>query len=327
MKKPTKTEKLMAVPTPVAGLALGIASLGWCWENLLNSNGLVQSIGAIIAGFLLLVLTPKILFNHRLLQKDLAHPLIGSVIPTYAMTAMIISNALGKISPWLGNSLWLFALCLHLIFLGYFIYFRVKSFDLSEMLPSWFIPPVGIIVADVSFIANPILQPIADIALIFGMLSYAIILPIMIYRLVFCAEIPDTAKPTIAILAAPASLSLAGYLSITANPSAIILALLFGIAILMTLFTYLALIKLTRLPFSPGFSAFTFPMVIGATALFKLADWMRSVDVPTRYSEQIQALAIGELFIATGVVFYVILQYLRHLNLTPIDMPQVSKTV
>jgi len=325
MKKPTKIEKLMAVPTPVAGLALGIASLGWCWENLLSSNGLAQSIGAIIAGFLLLVLTPKILFNHSLLQKELAHPLIGSVLPTYAMAAMVVSNALGKISPWLANSLWLFALCLHLIFLGYFLYYRIKSFNLTDMLPSWFIPPVGIIVADVSFIANHALQPIAEIALIFGMLSYAIMLPMMIYRLIFRAEIPDAAKPTIAILAAPASLSLAGYLSISTNPSAIILALLFGIAILMTLFTYIALIKLTQLPFSPGFSAFTFPMVISATALFKLAEWMRSIDISTQYSDQIHLLALGELLIATGVVVYVVLQYLRHWNIMSIATNPVNK--
>ncbi|MCE7626600.1 C4-dicarboxylate ABC transporter, partial [Vibrio diabolicus] len=29
----TAKNKVMGAPTPMAGLALGIASLGWCWEN------------------------------------------------------------------------------------------------------------------------------------------------------------------------------------------------------------------------------------------------------------------------------------------------------
>ena len=31
---------LAAAPTPMAGLALGIASLGWCWENAGQFDGL-----------------------------------------------------------------------------------------------------------------------------------------------------------------------------------------------------------------------------------------------------------------------------------------------
>ncbi|MCW1889915.1 hypothetical protein OK016_13235 [Vibrio chagasii] len=42
----------------------------------------------------------------------------------------------------------------------------------------------------------------------------------------------------------------------------------------------MAFFKLLRLPFSPGYAAFTFPIVIGATALFKIAI---CVDGSTRY--------------------------------------------
>jgi tellurite resistance protein TehA-like permease len=94
----------------------------------------------------------------------------------------------------------------------------------------------------------------------------------MIYRLVFCESVPDAAKPTIAIMAAPASLSLAGYLTVTQDPSPVLVALLFGIAILMTVVIYAAFFHLLRLPFGPAYAAFIFPMVIGATALFKMAD-------------------------------------------------------
>ncbi len=89
-----------------------------------------------------------------------------------------------------------------------------------------------------------------------------------------------------------------------------ILALLFGIAVLMTMIIYLAFIKLLRLPFSPGYAAFTFPMVIGATALYKLVAWMGAHGAPESALHQVRMLANVELIVATVVVSYVALRYL-----------------
>ncbi|MDC5703390.1 TDT family transporter [Vibrio europaeus] len=302
--------KVMGAPTPMAGLALGIASLGWCWENAAPFDGYAQWSGAAIASVLLAVLAIKFLFHNHLLREDLAHPVVGSVVPTFAMGTMVVSNSLGHFYPLAGDLLWLFAVGLHIVFLVSFIYHRAQEFELHHMVPSWFVPPVGIIVADVSFSGNPVLSHIADGALLFGMVAYAVMLPMMIYRFMFTHEIPDAAKPTMAIMAAPASLSLAGYLTVTADPSPVIIGLLFGIAILMTAIIYLAFFKLLRLPFSPGYAAFTFPMVIGATALFKLAAWMETTGVANKYIVQVQWIAAIELVVATLVVSYVALRYL-----------------
>ena len=43
---------LAAAPTPMAGLALGIASLGWCGENAGQFDGRLQLLGAAIAAVL-----------------------------------------------------------------------------------------------------------------------------------------------------------------------------------------------------------------------------------------------------------------------------------
>lgn len=51
-------------------------------------------------------------------------------------------------------------------------------------------------------------------------------------------------------------------------------------------------------------------MVIGATALFKTAHWMESVNIDPHYVQQIHALASFELIVATVVVGYVALRYL-----------------
>ncbi|ELV8690496.1 TDT family transporter [Vibrio vulnificus] len=309
--------KVMGAPTPMAGLALGIASLGWSWENLATLNGYGQWISAAIASGLLVILAIKFLFHRHLLQQDLAHPVVGSVVPTFAMGTMVVSNSLGHFFPVAGDVLWLVAVVLHIVFLVSFLYHRAQNFELHHMVPSWFVPPVGIIVADVSFSGNPALAPIAHGVLVFGMVAYAVMLPLMIYRFMFTHEVPDAAKPTMAIMAAPASLSLAGYLTVTAQPSPVIIALLFGIAVLMTAIIYLAFVKLLRLPFSPGYAAFTFPMVIGATALFKMANWMQQAGLSGHYVEQVRMLAGVELLVATVVVGYVAVQYFYNLVVLP----------
>lgn len=304
-------KKVAGAPTPMAGLALGIASLGWCWENGADLGGYGQLTGTAIASVLLLVLLTRFVCHPRLLWHDLIHPVVGSVVPTFAMAIMVVSNTVGRFAPEVGLALWLFAVILHLIFLTLFVYHRMTDFELHHMVPSWFVPPIGIIVADVSFPGGALL-PVAEWALYFGMAAYALMLPLMIYRLIFSHEIPDAAKPTIAIMAAPASLSLAGYLTVVQEPSPVIIALLAGIAVLMTFVIYVAFYRLLRLPFSPGYSAFTFPVVISATALFKVASWMSYFGFAERYISQVHTLAIVELYVATAVVVYVALRYLAH---------------
>ncbi|MDD1783803.1 TDT family transporter [Enterovibrio sp. ZSDZ35] len=298
----------------MAGLALAIASLGWCWENAGSFHGSAQIVGAVIGGIMLLMIALKFMMSPKGLWTDLQHPVVGSVVPTFAMGVMIVSNAIGKAVPWAGDALWLAAVAAHVAFLGSFVYHRAKDFSLSHMVPSWFVPPVGLIVADVAFSGNPALRPVADAVLIFGLFAYAVLLPLMLYRLIFCGEVPDAAKPTIAIMAAPASLSLAGYLTVSQNPSPLIVAVLLGIALLMTLVIYVSFAYLMRLPFSPGYAAFTFPMVIGSTALYKTAVWMQSVGIAPEYVHQVSIMALIELVVATVVVGYVAMHYRRFIS-------------
>ncbi|WP_319529770.1 TDT family transporter [uncultured Cohaesibacter sp.] len=293
------------IPTPMAGLALGIGSLGWCWENAGQFDGQAQAAGAMIAACLLVLLLFKFLFHPGLLKADLRHPVVGSVVPTFAMATMVISKAVGGS---LGLTLWGLAVTLHLVFFANFAWHRIKCFELQHLVPSWFVPPVGIIVADVTC-PSAGLVPFAQVLFWFGLACYAVLLPLMIYRFMFASEVPDAAKPTLAILAAPASLSLAGYLTIEADPSVLLVVVLLGVAMLMTTIIYLAFFRLLRLPFSPGYAAFTFPLVIGSTALFKVAARFENWGVGSDTVAQLLWLARLELIVATVVVSYVSIRY------------------
>lgn len=303
-----------SLPTPMAGLALGVASLGWCMENALPLHGYGQIVGAIVASCLLGLLVVRFVCHFDTLWNDLKHPVVGSIVPTFAMALMVISKAIGMALPSFSVGLWCFAVAAHLCALCVFVYHRVRDPNMAHMVPSWFIPPVGIIVADVSFPGVPELLPFALVLLTIGMASYAILLPLMLYRLIFLTEVPNAAKPTIAIMAAPASLSLAGYLTVVPNPNLLLCAVLLGIAILMTIAIYFAFWNLLRLQFSPGYAAFTFPMAIGATALYKSSALVANFPGGAEYALQLRTLATIELVIAALVIGYVLVLYLKNLK-------------
>lgn len=306
--------RFRSLPTPMAGLALGVASLGWCLENALPLYGYGQIVGAVIASCLLGLLVVRFICHFDTLWADLKHPVVGSIVPTFAMALMVISKALGMALPDFSVGLWCFAVAGHLFALAVFAFHRLRDPNMAQMVPSWFIPPVGIIVADVTFPGVPELLPFALVLLAIGMISYAILLPLMLYRLIFLTEVPNAAKPTIAIMAAPASLSLAGYLTVVPEPNLLLCAILLGIAVLMTIAIYFAFWNLLRLQFSPGYAAFTFPMAIGATALYKSSALVAGIPGGEGYAAQLHILATIELVIAALVIVYVLILYLKNLK-------------
>ena len=300
------------LPTPMAGLALGVASLGVCFELALPCHGWAQAAGALTAAVLLSLFSLRYIFHFDTLIADLKHPVLASIAPPFARCLMVLSKTTGLASINAGAVVWSAAVLLHVLILAAFAYHRLSTPSLEVMVPSWFVPPVGLIVADVAFPGIEWLHPIAVVILYIGLASYAILLPVMLYRLFFYASIQTGAQPTIAIMAAPASLSLAGYLSVVNEPNLLLCAVLLGIAILMTVAIYFAFWRLLRLQFSPGYAAFTFPMAIGATALYKAAEALADIPGALEYERTLRLIAHAELAVAALVIFYVLALYLKN---------------
>jgi tellurite resistance protein TehA-like permease len=126
--------------------------------------------------------------------------------------------------------------------------------------------------------------------------------------------IEEARKPTLAILAAPASLTLAGYITVVADPSPLIVMSLFSIAVLMTVSVYLMLAHLLRLPFTPAYSAFTFPLAVSATALLKMRLWSHSVPLFEKYGHGFFIASLIEGLIASVMIAYVYQHYVRFLT-------------
>ncbi|MEW6997086.1 TDT family transporter [Colwelliaceae bacterium BS250] len=300
--------KMNSVPTPIAGLALGIASLGLCVESRFPFDGNIQIGSAVIAGLLLVLLIVKFSLNPKQFKIDLGHTYISSVMPTFSMALMVVSMSIGIYNLPLAIIVWYCAVLIQFFLLIGFIHYRIQTPDWSHVTPSWFVPTVGVIVAGITC-PSLAQQPLALNIVLLGLCNGALVLIPMIYRFIFHPEIVDAAKPSIAILAAPANVGLVGYLTVTAEPSALLVAILLGIGLLMTSIVYMSLFRLLRLPFSPGFAAFTFPTVISATAVYKSAELFKLWGLPEW--QLLSNIADLELVIASLLVVYVVCGYLK----------------
>ncbi|MDA7747079.1 TDT family transporter [Psychromonas sp.] len=307
---------LKRIPSPLSGLALAIASLGLAWESIVHLNKVAQISSSLLASLIVAILLLKYLAHPEILKQELQHPVAGSVLPTLSMAIMVIANSIAIFSLQIGQIVSWLAIMLHLFFLIYFIYKRANDFNIKQVLPSWFIPPIGIVLAIVTHPGG--LPDILNSGLLYlGFLSYALLLPIVLYRLLFLDKLDSNQKPIITILAAPASLLLVAYLVSNNLPNITLLYSLLFVAILMTLTVYLALFNLLRTPFAPTYSAFTFPLVVSAIALIKTSHLLLIEEQNTAFlNKLLTQLGNIELVIASVMVVYVLFKYLPVLRLS-----------
>jgi tellurite resistance protein TehA-like permease len=190
---------------------------------------------------------------------------------------MVLADVIAQSSLYIGQVLWYFAIILHLFFATSFVYYRAKDFNLNQMLPSWYVPPVGIVVACVTG-AGMYNSLLTHTLFYFGFGCYLIMLPIMMYRLIFGERIQDAHLPAFAIMGAPASLCLAGYLTAFSMPSGVIVGFLLALSLIMTALVYISIFRINhlRISFIPIYASFTFPLAIGSTALLKYAAYLGS---------------------------------------------------
>lgn len=291
---------LQKVPIPTAGLMLGALSLSKLYASL---EWFIASNLLFICGLLLcILLIAKIIFAFSSVLQDLRNPVLASVAPTFTMGIMVMASMLATHQKLVtfATSLWFFAIALQFVLIGYFTYrFVIKqAVSLQEVYPSWFILYVGLGIVPVT--AGTFFPAFTQTLFWVVFACYLILLPILLLRL-YAHPIVEGAKPLITILAAPGSLCLTGYLQAFEQPNMLFVAALLIVSQLLYVVVLLQLPKLLRIPFYPSYAAFTFPLVICATALF--------TTVNVLHFPFLQWLASIELIIASGIVIYVLIRY------------------
>jgi exfoliative toxin A/B len=298
-------EFLEKLPLPICGLILGIASLG----NLFKAIGFSTAGNGwgILALVLMLLVIAKIGVHFKRSLMDLNDPVIASVAPTFTMSLMIISTFL---KAWglavIALTIWTAAVILQFVIMGYFVYRHLlrPSVQLDHVYPSWFVTFVGIGVIPVT--ANNFIPAIGMPVLWLSLGLYAILLPIVCIRLLRREFMFEATLPLLTIMAAPASLCLTGYLSMTTTPS-------WSFSLVMVLLaqglywgTLAKIVKYVRLSFYPSFGAFTFPLVISATALNL---FHHSFNLTGGISVAVGIIVDVEITLATLMVAFVVIRY------------------
>lgn len=256
---------LKKLPLPVTGLMLGFAALG----NLIQSYSQgIRNVFGLISFTILILILLKIIIFPKGVKEALENPLVASVFPTTSMTIMLFATYIKPFSGSLANLFWFIGLILHIMLMAWFTqkFVLKKNYNIKKVFPSWFIPYVGIAVASVSAPAVG-MQAIGRIIFWFALASFIILLPLVLKRVFIVKEIPEPALACMGILAAPASLCLAGYLnSFQLKNTAMVYSLLI-VAQILYWGVILYLPKMLKLKFYPSFSGFTFPLVISGLGL------------------------------------------------------------
>jgi len=299
-------EFLKKYPVPIVGLMLGLAGAG----NLVQSYGDVyRNIFGVISAILLILIVAKMIKYPKGVAEALDNPVVGSVFPTFSMAIMLLSTYIKPYAGQLAYIMWLIGVLIHVILILWFTKKFVLSFKIKQVFPSWFIVYVGIVVASVTAPAFS-MQIVGKVSFWFGFITYLILLPIVIYRVLKVKEMPEPTLPTLAIFAAPASLLLAGYMNSFKDKNMTIVWFLVALSIILYVAVIIKMFNLLKLKFYPSYSAFTFPLIISGIAmkltngfLTKSGQGIPSLQYLIKFQEVVGVL----------IVIYVLTKYIQFL--------------
>jgi len=221
------------LPTPIAGLALGSVALG----NLLQPYSLsLQLLFNTLSLIIIVLLTIKFVLEFDKLKKELANPVIATVLATYPMSIMLLSSFSKKFIGAYSIPFWIVGILLDLFVVCYAIYnFVLKEKHIKNIYPTWFITFVGPAVVTVTAI-NYNLETLGLIYFYFSYINYLVLLPFVLYRVYKYKHYNDGDYPTITVFSAPGGLLLASYMIGVTQKSNIILAVLIPLTVLLFIF-------------------------------------------------------------------------------------------
>lgn len=301
---------LQVIPIPMSGLMLAFISLG---NLLLSMNQSVTGHFFFFIGILLFILiVGKILFAFSSVVKEMQNPIIASVSPTFTMGTLSISNGLHYygIPEAVIHLLWSAAAVLQIAIIIYFIKTFVwkNKVTISNIFPSWLILFVGTAVMPLT--AGNLSGMFTKSILIFAVCAFIILVPIIILRGFIRKDLPEPTIPMLTILAAPVSLSLAAYFK-QFEAQIVIVVTFFIVAQLLYLLVLTKLPSALKLPFYPSYAAFTFPLVISATATNAVIQFF---ELSETLSHWLTIYFYFQLIFSSVMVLYVFVRYINYLT-------------
>ncbi|NDR14502.1 TDT family transporter [Staphylococcus aureus] len=297
--------RLQKAPLVTSGLVLGLLGLG----NLLKDLSLTLNAVCGIFAFLIwihLLCTMIKYFNN--VKEQLNSPLVSSVFTTFFMSGFLGTTYLNTFFSNITfiNSLitpiWILCLVGIMTHMIIFSIKYLKDFSLENVYPSWTVLFIGIAIAGLTAPVSGYFF-IGQLTVIYGFVATSIVLPIVFKRLK-AFPLQTSIKPNTSTICAPCSLVAAAYVIAFPKANAFIVIIFLILAQIFYFYIIIQLPKLLKEPFSPVFSAFTFPLVISATALKNSLPVLMFPDIW-------KGLLFIEVLLATVIVLRVFIGYLH----------------
>lgn len=305
-------DKLERYPIGISGTCLAFITLSNSWQ--LKNIHFLKTVAIALAVCMLVLMLIKFIRFPQVILSDLKNPVAGTFYPTIGMVIWLVSGYFYPSFPVICSYLWLAAAAYHygIVILYTVLRFREKKF--SNIMPTCFIVYTGMITGSIASKGMdgviPWIPQIAHFMLMFGFIFYTLLLPLVLY-IVFKSENLEGAKlPTVGIICSPAPLGVVGILTIEANPNAYMLAWLTITGLILLVIVYGYIIKLFQQGFQPAYAAFTFPLAISTLAAYKLSSYCQGLG-HLLLGRTFAVLGDIEIFIASYVVFFVLLNFLN----------------
>ncbi len=292
------------IPIPICGLILAFLSLG----NLLNDTHTLLKVACGIIGIALLILIlSKLVLYPKKIKEDFKNPIIASNSGTFSMSLMILSTYISPFMPSIAYGIWILGVALHILLIVYFTHhFIIRNFNISTVYPSYWIVFVGITMGAITAHAHN-LDEIGFIFFLVGFIGMIFTFPLVIYRYINYKDIPNANKPLICIFTAVLSILIVGYLNSYNDISIEFLMIMYIFACIFYIFALTKLIEYRNLEFYPSFAAFTFPFVISGLATKGVISKIGSNII-------LNSVLSIETVIATAIVLYVLIRYMKFLS-------------
>lgn len=307
MEKRSLFKRLESLPVPILPAILGTASLSNVYFNL--GYTWIRHISMWAATIVLITYIIKIMFYFDTCRKEYSNTVQASLYGGFSMLLMILGSYYFDYNPVIGKMMWFSGIGMHAIHILVFTYKNViKGINKDTFVPSWFVTYNGVMVA--TSIGVPMNEPIIGKAIIYyGIAIFTLIIPFMIYRLI-TAPIKDMFYHTQAILVAPPSLCVIGYLNYFEKPNLILICLLYTCVILAVIFVIIKIPKFFSYSFYPGFAGITFSMAIGTVASTKMQSFLVShgYQIGGGIIKEISGI---QLYLTTAFISFVLYNFLK----------------
>lgn len=281
---PAPASRLAHFPVPFFATVMGLSGLTIATHKVESLWGaphgpatvlFVLTLGgfALVAGLYAL----KALRHPRAVLAEWDHPVRISFFPASSIGLILLGSAALPVNADLARALRGTGAALHLALTLAVMraWIDHSRFEVAHTNPAWFIPVVGNVLVPVAGVG---FAP-ADVSWFFfsvGLVFWAVLLTIVVYRLIFHPPLPGKMVPTLFILLAPPSVAFLSWVALTGGVDAFGRILYFT-AVFFFLLLLTQLPKFARVPFAMSWWAYSFPLAAFTIATLAMGERVQSV--------------------------------------------------